>query len=321
MKSAQIILSAILLLFLVGCVPSTEISHPPLHSLNRPGTRGTQLEFLSNAYRSDVTLDEQGNDSVRARLQFVKDYPPEERLPMAGDRVTNMPSNSAMALPLNGPANPSEPTYEVFRSTNPNVRPYSGPLHVGEPGASASLWRSSGPESRLFRDHRAFQAMDLITIVVAEDAEGKKEADTATKKDSSLLMGIANLFNFENDIVAKNPGIDTSSIVSTNVENEFTGEGETTRKGTLRARIAAMVVEVFPNGVLRIEGEKVIAVNNEEQVMIISGLVRPRDVTSENEVMSTKVANLRVDYFGKGVVGEVQSAGWLGRFLSSLWPF
>ncbi len=118
-----------------------------------------------------------------------------------------------------------------------------------------------------------------------------------------------------------NPGIDTSTLVNTNVQNEFTGEGETTREGSLEARIAAIVVEVLPNGVLRVEGEKILAVNNEEQVMVISGLVRVRDLGSNNEVVSSKIANLRIDYFGKGVVGESQYAGWLGRVISSIWPF
>jgi flagellar L-ring protein precursor FlgH len=163
--------------------------------------------------------------------------------------------------------------------------------------------------------------MDLITILVEESSEGTKKADTDTKKESSILAGITNFFNFESDVQAANTGLDTSTLVNASLESEYKGEGQTTREGTLSARIAAVVVEVLPNGVMRIEGEKIISVNNEEQIIVISGLVRPRDVTSANEVMSSKLANLRIDYFGRGMVGEAQYAGWLGRMLQAVWPF
>jgi flagellar L-ring protein precursor FlgH len=103
--------------------------------------------------------------------------------------------------------------------------------------------------------------------------------------------------------------------------NDFKGDGKTNRKASLTATISAMVIEVLPSGILRIEGEKIIAVNNEEQTMVISGLVRPRDVTSENSIDSSKLANLRIDYYGKGVIGEAQYGGWLGRMLRVVWPF
>ena len=81
-----------------------------------------------------------------------------------------------------------------------------------------------------------------------------------------------------------------------------------------------MVVEVLPSGILRIEGEKIVAVNNEDEVMVISGLVRPEDVTSANEVRSSKVANMRIDYFGQGTVGDAQNGGWFSRILRRFWP-
>jgi flagellar L-ring protein precursor FlgH len=163
--------------------------------------------------------------------------------------------------------------------------------------------------------------MDLITVVVSETAQGSKEADTETKREASFLAGITELFNFTDSLQLKNPGLDTATMLDADFQSEFTGEGETTRKGSLQAKIAAMVVEVLPNGTMRIEGEKIIAVNNEEQVLVISGLVRPRDVNSMNEVMSTKIAHLRVDYYGKGLIGDVQSVGWFGRLVNKIWPF
>jgi flagellar L-ring protein precursor FlgH len=82
-----------------------------------------------------------------------------------------------------------------------------------------------------------------------------------------------------------------------------------------------MIVEVLPGGVLRIEGERIISVNNEEQIMVISGLARTRDINSENQIDSTRLANMRVDYFGRGAVGSPQFGGWFSNLLRLLWPF
>jgi flagellar L-ring protein precursor FlgH len=82
-----------------------------------------------------------------------------------------------------------------------------------------------------------------------------------------------------------------------------------------------VVAEVLPSGLLRIEGEKIIAVNNEEQIMVISGLVRQRDISSDNEVNASKIAQIRIDYYGNGTVGEAQYGGWLARALRIVWPF
>lgn len=82
-----------------------------------------------------------------------------------------------------------------------------------------------------------------------------------------------------------------------------------------------MVQEVLPSGILRIQGEKIISVNDEEQIMVMSGLVRPRDVNSRNEVDSGKIANMRIDYYGKGTIGVIQSPGWLMKIVMNIWPF
>lgn len=211
--------------------------------------------------------------------------------------------------------------FREYRSRQPEVRDYTGPLPYGDPGTSASLWRETRAENDLYRDIRAFQPMDLLTILVSESDEGKKAADTETKGTSSVLAGITHFLGLESYIKRANNAADPAALVQASTANNFKGEGTTDRKGELTAKISAMVVEVLPSGILRIEGEKIIAVNNEEQVMVISGLVRPRDVSSENEVQSGKIANMRVDYYGKGVLGEAQYGGWLGRAMRVVWPF
>ncbi|MCB0337096.1 MAG: flagellar basal body L-ring protein FlgH, partial [Bdellovibrionales bacterium] len=213
---------------------------------------------------------------------------------------------------------------ESFRDATPFKRDYNGPLSLGDPGVSSSLWNSSRVANELFRDDRAYQPMDMITITISESSEGTKEADTEVKQSSTILNALTKILGFEAEIVKSNNNIgaeDLAGLINTSSQSDFKGEGDTTRKGTLKGSISAVVVEVLPGGLLRIEGEKIISVNREEQVMVISGLVRPKDVNSENEVMSTKVAQLRIDYYGKGVVGEAQNGGWMQRFLRKVWPF
>lgn len=198
---------------------------------------------------------------------------------------------------------------------------YKNPLSLGEPGISASLWNESRGDNDLFRDSRAWRPMDLVTILVSENSEGSKSADTEVKSKSTIEIALQKLFGYEADAKESRPSLDPTSLVSGEVQNDFKGEGRTNRRGALRATISAMVAEVLPSGILRVEGQKIISVNNEEQVLVISGLVRPRDITSGNEVDSSRIANMRIDFYGQGTIGEAQYGGWLGRILRVVWPF
>jgi len=218
-------------------------------------------------------------------------------------------------------AGPPDGYTEYRSSLSGDTRDYNGPLSLGDPGVSASLWKESRSGNDLYRDDRAWQPMDLITIIVTESSEGKKEADTEIKSKSSVLAAIQNFLGYEDDAKDSNPDLNLDSIIKASTENNFKGEGDTSRKDTLKARISAMVAEVLPSGILRIEGQRIISVNAEEQVMVISGLVRPRDINSTNEIDSSKIANLRIDYYGRGTVSEAQYGGWMSRAIRILWPF
>lgn len=214
-----------------------------------------------------------------------------------------------------------QPSYTVQENANPLTRDYSGPLPLGDPGVTASLWQESRGTNDFFRDNRAWRPMDLITILITEKSKGQKTADTEVKSKSDVSASISKFFGFETDMKNKNPDLDPTALVQAATKNDFKGEGDTSREGSLVAKISAMVVEVLPGEVLRIEGEKIISVNSEEEIMVISGLVRPEDVTSGNEVDSSKIADMRIDYYGNGTVGDAQHGGWLGRIMKRWWPF
>ncbi len=343
MKRSRIVNSGVAALVLLNLQACVSMPGSP-RSARRPAeefsqrVRGTQqnserIGFQSpeQSPRAGLRPDQygggqyaRGDQAASARVHMAKDYPgmdynQEAYAPQAPEYQEDPYARSRNAMHRNPGMNDD---VQVYRSSEiRGNNDYNGPLSLGDPGVGSSLWNESRLGNDLYRDYRAFKPMDLITIVVTEQSEGRKEADTQVIEEVDVLAGIASLFNIENSIEGKNPGLDTANLIQANTANEYIGQGETIRRGTLTARISAMVVEVLPSGVMRIEGEKIISVNNEEQVMVVSGLVRTRDVSSINEVDSSKIANLRIDYYGQGVIGDVQSTGWFTRLVSKVWPF
>ncbi len=246
-----------------------------------------------------------GIEEMRARHHFVKD---EE-----GVDVSNLAQNQIQ--------NDNMQSFQNEDSDQERPK-YKGPLFYGDAGRSPSLWEESKTGGNdLFRDDRAWLPGDLVTILITEKSDAKGEADTNTKKETTLLGGIAALFGIDSWFADKNPRVKPSTMFSTNSSLEYDAEGKTTRKNTLTAKISAMVMEVLPSGLLRVEGEKIVAVNSEEQIIKISGIVRPKDVNSSNEIDSAKLGNMRVDYYGQGTLQDVQTPGWGTKILTNLWPF
>jgi flagellar L-ring protein precursor FlgH len=218
-----------------------------------------------------------------------------------------------------GPADQGE--IPIYRSAEQLPTTYREPLPLGDPGISASLWHESRGNNEIFRDFRAWQPMDIVTIVVSERSRGTHDADTLTNSRSTVQASLEAILGLEDDIQNITGVKDLAKAMRAQTVNEYRAEGETRRTQELTARISAVVAEVLPSGLLRIEGEKIIAVNNEEQVMVLSGLVRTRDINSSNEVNSSNIAQMRIDYYGKGIVGEVQYGAWLSRIMRLIWPF
>lgn len=317
MKSYVALLSLIgFLLVLGGCISSGErILRVPaveyadrVRKANAPGRQAGSVQGPVGLDASLHTI----SDKDRASLHLVSQDPSAD--PTLGDVA---PAGKDIVTNLN----PADGGYTVQPSTMPQSRDYNGPLSLGDPGISASLWKESRAGNMLFRDYRAWQPLDLITIVITERAEGNRKAETDIKLDSSVQAGITHLFGWENTDKENKKWLDLKNMITANAAHDVSGEGETKRKGSLKATISAMVVEVLPSGILRIEGEKILAVNNDDEVMIISGLVRPEDVNSNNEVDSGKVANMRIDYTGTGSVSDAQTGGWLGNLVRRYWPF
>jgi flagellar L-ring protein FlgH len=198
----------------------------------------------------------------------------------------------------------------------------SAPYLNGQVRTNPSLWPDEAQGASMFRDMRAFQAMDIITILINESSKGQKKAETDTESKFSLSAAISNLFGVETkDWAANNTALDPSNLINATTNSKFEGDGETTREGRLTGRISAVIMEALPNGLLRVEGTKIVAVNSEEEIMVISGLIRPRDIDARNQVDSSRIANMRIDFYGRGLIAENQEPGWLSRILRRVWPF
>jgi flagellar L-ring protein FlgH len=183
--------------------------------------------------------------------------------------------------------------------------------------ASGSLYSDAAPAAELLSDFKPRRAGDLVFVDVVEDSEANVSSSARRGRDSGTLGGIVTAAG-----ALPVPGAAVAGGVMGALGNrKFEGKGSTGRQSSVRARIAARVVEVLPNGDLRIEAHKLVRVNKETETLLLSGVVRTRDVSAENSVPTTNVGDLRVALNGKGVASADNGPGWLFRLFEKITPF
>jgi flagellar L-ring protein precursor FlgH len=185
--------------------------------------------------------------------------------------------------------------------------------------SNGSIWQANS--SSLTEDMKARRRGDTITIVISETASASKEAKTGTSRDSSVSAGITNLLGLETSKFAKSNFADLATLINANTNTAFKGAGNTSRQENLNATITARVIDVQANGNLMIEGRRNIKVNDEDQIIVLEGVVRSRDVAPDNTINSIYVADARISYSGRGIISDQQSPGWLMGILNKVWPF
>jgi flagellar L-ring protein precursor FlgH len=201
----------------------------------------------------------------------------------------------------------------------PLPEPSSVTIEPPRPTTPGSLWTNQ--QGGLFYDNKARNVGDIVTVAIFERASASKEASTSTGRSSSISADLSKLFGLERNIGTINKMIDPTALVSANFDNDFAGQGKTSRKEDLVATLTTQVVEVYPNGNLRIEGGKTVTVNSEKQIVNLSGIVRASDISSQNVVDSQNILDARIAYTGKGVISDKQKQGWLMRLIDNVWPF
>jgi flagellar L-ring protein FlgH len=191
---------------------------------------------------------------------------------------------------------------------------------VEHPSAN-SLWRDT---ASLYEDVKARRLNDLVTIRVVENITGSGTADTSTSKASTLDVGVEKFFGAPLNLNSTNlfgHGNTFSPGVKGSAADDFKGSGATTRVGTLVGTITAKVVEVMPNNNLILEARKELTINNEKQILVLRGMIRPDDILVDNTVLSSRISDANIYFVGDGIVQDKQRPGWLVRILDNVWPF
>lgn len=166
----------------------------------------------------------------------------------------------------------------------------------------------------LYSDVTARRVGDLITVNLSENTNASKSAGTTTSRanevDIQPILGLGgNALSIGNESVQL--GVSSS--------NDFTGDAQSNQSNSLNGNISVTVVDVLPNQNLVIRGEKWLTLNNGDEYIRLTGIIRPSDISPENEIVSTKIANARIQYSGTGSFARAQEKGWLTRFFSSEW--
>jgi len=175
----------------------------------------------------------------------------------------------------------------------------------------------AGYDMRLFEDHTARRVGDILTVVLDEDIKAKKKADLDASKKSSISVTAPNIMGMDPSVLF---GKDLSATLAS--DHDFEGEGEANQSNSLTGNISVTVVDVLPNGNLKVRGEKRVTLNDGSEYIRLSGIVRPIDIDAANSISSTQVAYATIMYTGDGAIADSNKMGWFAKFfLSPIFPF
>ncbi len=161
----------------------------------------------------------------------------------------------------------------------------------------------------LFSDKKAFNQGDIVTILLMEFTSGSNEATTNSKFENQMELSSSGAGSM--DFI---PGLGFSGGLSSDQKSN----GGTTRQGSLKGKVSAQIIDELPNGLLKIEGQRSMIVNGEEQITLLSGFIRPNDISATNTVYSYLIADASITYLGKGIVKDAISPGLISRFFGWL---
>lgn len=168
----------------------------------------------------------------------------------------------------------------------------------------------------IYADKKANAAGDILTVVVAESVAAQNSQSTKSNRDSSIADAVQQFVY---------PGLASHNGAMPNLslggKATYDGGGDISNSQSLSSRAAVLVTDVLPNGNLVIEGVRVVRFSGETQYVVLHGLVRPADIASDNSIVSTNIANARVEFYAEGALSDAQKRGWLAKFYEKLRPF
>jgi flagellar L-ring protein precursor FlgH len=201
-----------------------------------------------------------------------------------------------------------------------NPEPMPGPsATVLAPGAERTPGAifQSGREVAWLEDLKAHRVGDILTIRLQEATQASKTSSTKTKKDTSVANAAPTIFG--RGVTSNGTPLLANAIDGA---QQFQGDGSSSQSNSLDGSITVTVVERLANGNLVVQGEKWLTLNQGDEFIRITGIVRPYDIATDNTVTSDKIANARISYSGRGTLASANRAGWIARFFNSPWmPF
>lgn len=183
-----------------------------------------------------------------------------------------------------------------------NVMPTTKPLSGGGLYNADYTWS-------LLQDRRAYRVGDILTIRLDESTQSSKQAQTNFGKKNKVAIGVPEVFGMQGDQLS----------ASVNGGRDFNGNSTSKQQNSLRGSISVAVYKVLPNGILAVRGEKWLTLNQGDEYIRVTGLVRADDVERDNSVSSQRIANARISYSGRGALSDANSAGWLIRLFNHPW--
>ncbi len=195
------------------------------------------------------------------------------------------------------------------------------PANIGQKPLpkNGSLFQGNGNLS-LFDDARAHRVGDIITINLVEQFKAKKKDETKYNRANNLDPGGVSLFGrTDGQILSAATGL-FSPLKITGSKTSFQGKSDIKQDSSINGKIAVMVTEVLPNGNLVVRGEKWITVSDGEEVVRFAGIVRPQDISPDNTIDSTKVADVRLIYKDTGYAGDINRPGAVQKWFARYWP-
>ena len=207
-----------------------------------------------------------------------------------------------------------------------NYRPTLPPAYTSIEPVGGSIYQSSG-DVRLFEDVKARRIGDVITVLLQESTSASKSAKTSTDKNQETAVanptffGASPQFNLPG-FIPLDSNRDNTLQQNLEAARSFEGEADSSQSNSLTGAITVTISDVLPNGNLVVRGEKWLTLNQGEEFIQISGIVRPQDVGTNNTVLSSQIGDARITYSGEGVLAESNEMGWWARFFNHpVWPF
>ena len=188
-----------------------------------------------------------------------------------------------------------------------------------------SLFAASEADT-LFEDSRARRVGDIVLVKLVENTKAQNKAETSSSKKSSNDYQVTAMFNRGHAgfipfmPIGPQPSVGLP-VLDTDSASGITASGKTKRENYVTTSLATRVLRVLPGGLMEIEGAREIRVNEETEYMVVRGMIRSKDVSADNSVLSTQIADASIEYYGKGVLADKQKPGWFSRLMDNVWPF